>query len=87
MGNPPDKNLRDRYRESLLESQVYRLLGMYVDGIEVTQAIQYYHAEDHLTDPADRQPDNSVRLTSGKPAWVRVYVRCGLLSNDWKHAT
>lgn len=46
-----------------------------VQGIEVTQAIQYYRSAAHLTDPADRQPDNSVTLIAGKPAWARVYVR------------
>ena len=46
-----------------------------IDGVEVSQGIQYYHANRHLTDPADRGPDNSVRLVANKPAWVRVYVR------------
>ena len=53
-------------------------LGPRIDGIEVTQAVQYYHASDHLTDAADRGPDNSVRLVAEKPSWVRVYVRSGL---------
>lgn len=46
-----------------------------ISGVEVTQAIQYYHASSHLTDPSDRGPDNSVQLVAYKPAWVRVYVR------------
>ena len=46
-----------------------------IDGVEVSQAIQYYHAHRHLTDPADRGPDNSLGLVAYKPAWVRVYVR------------
>jgi hypothetical protein len=46
-----------------------------IDGVEVTQGIQYYHANKHLTDPVDRSPDNSARLVANKPAWVRVYVR------------
>ncbi len=54
---------------------------LYIIGIEVTQAIQYYHAEDHLTDPADRGNDNSVRLIANKPAWVRVYARSSLTTN------
>jgi hypothetical protein len=58
------------------------LLRMRVVGIEVTQAIQYYQAASHLTDAADRGPDNSVTLIAGKPAWVRVYVRGGLLGGD-----
>ena len=49
--------------------------GLHVQGIEVTQAIQYYRSEMHLSDPVDRAPDNSVRLVANKPAWVRVYVR------------
>lgn len=48
-----------------------------VDGIEVTQAIQYYRAAAHLTDPADRGPDNSLRLVTDKTAWVRTYLRSG----------
>jgi hypothetical protein len=55
--------------------------GPRVQGIEVTQAIQHYRAASHLTDPADRGPDNSIRLVANKPAWVRVYVRPGLLAN------
>ena len=54
---------------------ILRLRGIWIDSIEVTQAIQYRRAGWHLTDPADRQPDNSARLVAGKPAWVRVYLR------------
>jgi len=59
------------------KEELYRtkLFSVYIQGIEATQAIQYYRSDAHLTDPADRQPDNSVRLVAGKPAWVRVYVR------------
>lgn len=46
-----------------------------IAGIEVTQSIQHYRAAAHLTDPADRGPDNSVYLVAHKPAIVRVYVR------------
>lgn len=55
-----------------------QIFGIYIDGVEVTQAIQYRRAENHLTDPADRGPDNSVRLVADKPAYVRVYVRSNL---------
>lgn len=48
-----------------------------VQGMEVTQAIQHYGAAQHLTDAADRGPDNSLQFAVGKPAWVRVYVRSG----------
>ena len=51
-----------------------KFLKPYIDGIEVTQGIQYYKADQHLTDPDDRNKDNSVILVANKPAWVRVYV-------------
>ncbi len=60
--------------------KIKALLGVFIRGIEVTQAIQYYRAAEHLTDAADQGADNSVTLVQGKPAWVRVYVRSGLLS-------
>ncbi|WP_112238939.1 M66 family metalloprotease [Kribbella monticola] len=50
------------------------LAGIYIDGVEVTQVIQYRKAAEHLTDPADRGADNSIRLVADKPAYVRVYV-------------
>jgi hypothetical protein len=50
------------------------LFNPYIKGIEVTQAIQYYNADEHLTDPNDRGANNSVRLVAFKPAWVRVYL-------------
>ena len=53
----------------------FRLLRLYVEGVEVSQAIQYYNSSEHLTDPADRAPNNAVRLIARKPAWVRVYLR------------
>jgi len=55
---------------------------LHVQGMEVTQAIQYYRSDQHLTDPADRMPDNSATLIAGKPAWVRVYVRSGVALGD-----
>ena len=51
------------------------LSNIYIAGIEVTQAIQHCNASEHLTDPSDRGPDNSITLVSDKPAYVRVYVR------------
>jgi hypothetical protein len=50
------------------------LLNLYISGIEVTQAIQHHESAEHLTDPADRGSDNSIRLVANKPAWVRVYL-------------
>ena len=43
------------------------LLALRIDGIEVTQGIQWYSAAEHLTDPADRGPDNGV--TDPWQAW------------------
>jgi hypothetical protein len=63
-----------------LNELVLELAGakpLYINGIEVTQAIQYYDSGQHLTDPADRRADNAVRLVAFKPAYVRVYVRGG----------
>lgn len=48
-----------------------------VQGLEVTQAVQHYRADQHLTDPADRGADNSLRLVTNKSAWVRAYLRSG----------
>jgi len=77
-------NFRDLvFRDVTLHPEVvdrFRLIRLYVEGVEVTQAIQYYNSAAHLTDPADRAPNNSVTLISGKPAWVRVYVRSLLLN-------
>ncbi len=58
----------------LIPENWHTVFGLYLDGIEVTQAIQYLDSAEHLTDPADRAPDNAIRLVSGKPAWVRVHV-------------
>ncbi len=49
-----------------------------INGVEVTQAIQYRQSSKHLTDSADQRPDNSIRLVADKPAYVRVYVQSGL---------
>ncbi|MGW6727317.1 hypothetical protein ACWF9G_15565 [Nocardia sp. NPDC055029] len=74
-------------RQSLLRPDLIRAIRPvtlfpilpYVDGIEVTQSIQFFRASQHLTDPSDRGPDNSLRLVASKPAWVRVYADPGLL--------
>ena len=55
--------------------ELERVKALRVHGVEVTQSIQYYRANEHLTDPADRGPNNSLRLVAFKAAWVRVYVR------------
>lgn len=73
-------------RVSLIEEirqrpDVHLFIGPYIDGVEVTQAIQHYKADQHLTDPKDRGMDNSVSLVASKPAYVRVYVRSGLFAS------
>lgn len=67
------------WREAMVER--FRLWGVAIHGVEVTQSIQYYRADEHLTDAADRGKDNSVRLVAYKAAWVRVYVRSGLFAS------
>lgn len=66
--------VRSEWAELQVSESVLTRLGLYVSGIEVTQAVQYYESDDHLTDPADRGANNAIRLIAGKPAWVRVYV-------------
>lgn len=60
--------------------QMQPLFALCIDGVEITQSIQYYHADEHLTDAADRGPDNSIRVVANKPTWVRVYLRSALLT-------
>lgn len=69
--------LRAAVREFLIDAirDDLRISGLHIDGVEVTQSIQYYSADQHLTDPADRGADNSIRLVADKAARVRVYVR------------
>jgi hypothetical protein len=56
---------------------IQRPAHLTIDGVEITQAIQYYRAAQHLTDAADRGPDNSLQLVASKSAWVRTYLRSG----------
>jgi hypothetical protein len=51
------------------------LAGIFIDGVEVTQVIQYRKAAAHLTDRDDHGPDNSIQLVADKTAYVRVYVQ------------
>lgn len=46
-----------------------------IDGLEVTQAVQYYRSSQHLTDNADYGADNTLPLVRDKATMVRVYVR------------
>lgn len=64
----------DNERRTLTVQKPYALS---VDGMEITQAIQFYNSAAHLTDPTDRGLDNSARLVSQKSAWLRVYLRSG----------
>ena len=66
---------------------VHHLPTLSVHGIEVTQAIQYYRSDEHLTDPADQGDDNSVQLIAGKTGYVRVYLRSGLTDVDFDDGT
>ena len=62
-------------RDVVRNGDFARLFNIYIAGVEVSQAIQYCNADEHLTDAADRGPDNSITLVADKPAYVRVYVR------------
>lgn len=64
----------DLISEFIKDRDIFKLSLVYVAGVEVTQAIQWFEASRHLTDPADRGPDNGVSLVANKPAWVRIYV-------------
>ena len=55
-------------------------------GVEITQGIQYYGADQHLNDSADHGADNSLPIVAGKPLWVRVYIWGGLLGSG-RHFT
>jgi hypothetical protein len=83
-----DYQIDPKWRDAVFSRELYEVLDhirlpkLYIQGIEVTQATQYYRSNQHLTDPADRRPDNSVTLIAGKPAWVRVYVRAGVFSSN-----
>lgn len=68
------KPLRELLSDLYRDGGVFNLAAVYVEGVEVTQGIQWYRASEHLTDSADRGPDNGITLIGNKPAWVRVYV-------------
>jgi hypothetical protein len=71
------EQLLEQYLDEAAIERLKALLerfGLFISGIEVTQAVQHFKADQHLTDPDDRQADNALRLVSGKPAWVRVYI-------------
>lgn len=73
--SPARLRIADYVSDSGLQLELAnRWLNLSIAGIEVTQAIQYYESDQHLTDPADRGADNAIRLVASKPAWVRVYL-------------
>ncbi len=76
-----EEYLKEIMKESILEyldKQDFvfgKFKHLAIHGVEITQSIQYYRADEHLTDASDRGPDNSLRLVAGKATWVRVYLR------------
>jgi hypothetical protein len=52
---------------------VHRPATISLTGMEVTQAIQFFRAADHIALESEQKPDNSVPLISEKPTLVRVY--------------
>lgn len=48
-----------------------------VNGIEATQATQFFAAAVHMPNAAARKADNAISLIAGKPAVVRVFVDSG----------
>lgn len=51
-----------------LDKPVRSLSDIFINGVEVTQAIQYRHSNEHLTDAADQGRDNSIAFVADKPA-------------------
>lgn len=49
-------------------------------GIEVTQAVQFFRADEHVENAAEQRDDNSVPLISGKQTLVRVYYTSNQVS-------
>ena len=68
------KGERSKLFDMIKDEVIVKFVQLSVQGIEVTQATQHYRASEHLTDSADRGPDNSIKLIAGKPAMVRVYI-------------
>lgn len=54
---------------------VHEPATVWLDGVEITQGVQFFRADDHLPEGL-RRPDNSVPLVHRKPTLVRVYFRC-----------
>lgn len=60
-----------------------RPYNLTIHGVELTQAIQYYRAGEHLLHPWNEEvpPNNSVPFVVGKSAILRVYLRSGQNAN------
>ncbi len=72
---------------SIVSTLFSRHLDVHIYGVEISQAIQYFHSHLHLADPTQQGADNSVRLVANKPALLRVYLRAGLRSFGPARAT
>jgi hypothetical protein len=48
--------------------KVFKIANLTIDGIKVTQGLQFYHAAQHLGDANDRGADNSLTLVEDKPS-------------------
>jgi Peptidase M66 len=71
----PSWTLSDHVSDTVrLFEKAHLFKSFYIAGIEVTQAIQHYESDAHLTDANDQEANNAIRLVSNKPAWVRVYL-------------
>jgi hypothetical protein len=57
-----------------LRIRVHRTAQVYLAGIEVTQATQFFRAAEHIPNPRTWQADNMVPLIADKDTLVRVYV-------------
>ena len=56
-----------------LQMVVHRVARVGLDGMEITQAVQYFRADEHMDNPGFAKPDNSIPLIHRKPTLVRVY--------------
>ena len=66
----------DRVVTDLDVEPLFRL-RLVIDGIEISQAIQYFEAAQHLTDPADRGADDAVRSSpTSRPASASMRGAC-----------
>ena len=62
--------------QSQLAFTVHRRATVRLTGMEITQATQFYRADEHITVVAAQGADNSVPMVARKPTLVRVYFAC-----------